>query len=356
LRDLVARIGMHKSTAFRILHTLAQRGLVERVGEHNFRSRFGPLLRRKHRIGYAAQRMASSWVRDLTSGLARAAAENGIDLLILDNRSSARSALKNIEVFAKERVDLVVEYQTDERTAPIISSKLMEAGIPLIATGMPHPGGTFYGIDNYRAGLTAGRHLGRWAKQRWKGAVDQVLLLELSAAGAVPRSRLTGVLAGIVEILPRLEPSRAVWLDGKAEFWPSLEAVRKHLRRTKAQRTLVGAINDPSALGALRGLEEAGRAEHAAVVGQDGSLEARAELRVPGSRFVATMAYFPERYGPGIVALALDILAGKPLPPAVFVKHQLLTAGNVDHFYPNDGTLSESDLERLMYRSPYARA
>jgi hypothetical protein len=34
--------------------------------------------------------------------------------------------------------------------------------------------------------------------------------------------------------------------------------------------------------------------------------------------------------------LALEILHRQPVPPAVFVKHQLLTQENVNHVYPND--------------------
>jgi ribose transport system substrate-binding protein len=48
------------------------------------------------------------------------------------------------------------------------------------------------------------------------------------------------------------------------------------------------------------------------------------------------VGYFPEKYGDGLLKLALDILAGRPVPPAVFVRHQLITPENVDHFYPND--------------------
>ena len=32
----------------------------------------------------------------------------------------------------------------------------------------------------------------------------------------------------------------------------------------------------------------------------------------------------------------------KPVPPAVFVDHKLLTPITVDHFYPNDGLLQNS--------------
>jgi ribose transport system substrate-binding protein len=51
------------------------------------------------------------------------------------------------------------------------------------------------------------------------------------------------------------------------------------------------------------------------------------------------VAYFPEKYGDGLIRLALDILGRKSVPPAVFTDHQIITPDNVDHFYPNDSLL-----------------
>ena len=36
------------------------------------------------------------------------------------------------------------------------------------------------------------------------------------------------------------------------------------------------------------------------------------------------------------MGLALDILHRRAVPPAVFVKHQLVTPETVNHVYPND--------------------
>jgi ribose transport system substrate-binding protein len=115
--------------------------------------------------------------------------------------------------------------------------------------------------------------------------------------------------------------------------------VRKHLRESKAQHILVGAANDPSALGAARAFQEAGRAATCAIVGQNAEPDARAELREPRTPLVASVGFFPEKYGDGLIRLALDILAKRPTPPAVFVRHQVITPENVDHFYANDSLL-----------------
>ena len=105
-------------------------------------------------------------------------------------------ALRNAEQLVRERVDLVIEFQTDEAIAPAIASKYLEAGIPLIAIDIPHPGATYFGANNYQAGLMAGRHLGHWAKARWNGQVEEVLLIELARAGSLVQARMSGLRAG----------------------------------------------------------------------------------------------------------------------------------------------------------------
>jgi len=123
------------------------------------------------------------------------------------------------------------------------------------------------------------------------------------------------------------------------QFKTALEKVRKHIRRSKARYVVVGAANDPSALGATRAFQEAGQAGTCAVVGHNAEPDARAELREPRTPFVASVAFFPERYGDGLIKLAFDILAHRPVPPALFTHHQLVTTANVDHLYPNDALL-----------------
>lgn len=115
--------------------------------------------------------------------------------------------------------------------------------------------------------------------------------------------------------------------------------VRNHLRFNSSKRVLVAAIDDVSAIGALRAFEEAGRASCCAVMGQNAAPEARIEMRRPNSRLLGSVAYFPEKYGDALIRLALDILANKQVPPAIFVKHCLITANNVDRYYPNDSLL-----------------
>ena len=142
-----------------------------------------------------------------------------------------------------------------------------------------------------------------------------------------------------------------IHLNGSGEFGAALTAVRTHLRRSRAKHVLVAGINDASALGALRAFEESGRAADCLVAGQNGEPEARAELRRPGSRFMGTVALFPERYGEGLIRIALDLIQQKTVSPAYFVKHVLLTPQNVNDYYPNDVLIPPLTADDLLMRS-----
>ncbi len=336
LREISNRSGLPKSMTFRLLYTLERCGMVEKVGENLYRATLRPFKQKLYRIGYAAQGTDYAFSREVSVGVERAAAAEGVELISVDNRYNPRIAQRNADVLVREKVDLVIEFQTNEDVAPIVAAKYREANIPLIALEVPHPGATYFGANNYEAGLIGGRYLGRWVKQQWHGEVDEVVLISLNRAGSLPKMRLTGMLVGMKDACPAIEHRPVIFIDGDGRLGDTFEAMRRHLRSTRARRFIVGAINDPSALGALRAFQEAGHADRCAIMGQNASPEGRSEMRQKGTRLVGSVAYFPEKYGAEVMSVALDILRRRPVPPAVFVKHQLVTPENVNHVYPND--------------------
>jgi len=289
---------------------------------------------RRLRIGFGAQTTASTFSETVSDSVRDAAARHNVELIEVNNRYSSKTALRNAELLIRERVDVAIEFQTYENVAPVISARFLAAGIPVIAVEIPHPGAVYFGANNYEAGLIGGRALGKWAKDNWTGVVDEILLIEERIAGPLPQARLTGAMTGLREVLPEIGRATVTRFDGKGAFGHSLELVRKHLKKQPRKRMLVTSINDTGALGALRAFEECGLTSYCAVMGQNAIAEARAELRKPGSRFIGSVAYFPERYGQELIPLAIGMAGGKPAPPAVFTKHKLVTAKNIDEVYP----------------------
>ena len=308
LRDLAIRTGLTPSRAFRLLYTLERAGMVEKVDSTRYRVRIRKLDKPVYAIGFAGQTTESAFAVEVAEGLRRAAEGRRMRLIEMDNRFNPTAAVRNAEQLIRQKVDLAIEFQTFANVAPQVSSRFHEAGIPLIAIDIPHPGATYFGADNYRAGMIAGRALGRWAQENWQGRVDRVVLLEIRAVGAMTEARLEGVLAGIKEVLPHLPTSAVERPDSGGEFQGGLSATRRILRQSG--RTLIGAGNDPAALGALQAIAEAGAGERCAVASQGASAEGRRELRRPGSRMIGSVGYFPERYGEQLLELAERILEG----------------------------------------------
>jgi ribose transport system substrate-binding protein len=349
LCDLVGRTRLNKTTVFRAAQSLVAGGLLERVGRDQYRCLLVPCRTREFRIGYAAMTGNSLFSREISDSLRLAAAAKGIELIELDNQLNARVAVHNSERLVRERVDLAIEFQVHQKAAPAIALNFSRAKIPVIAIHTPHPGAVFFGGNNYVAGRIGGRALARWAGSNWKGQVDSILMLGHSAAGPLTNSRLTGTAVGISEILKDMNPSEVISVDVKGGYAETMDAVIKHLSRSKASHILVGCINDSVALGAVRAFAEVGRSEHCAVVGQNGTIAARAELREPNSRLIGSVGFFPEKYGEHIVALALDMLHGESAPPAVFIKHTLITKQNVNTYYPNDALAIPPDMNSLLF-------
>lgn len=337
LRTVAERTLLNKGTAFRMLETLVEVGLLDRSGHGGYRSLFQPIRSKRLRIGYASQSNLLPFTGMVTDGLLSAAASANIDLIILDNKFSPRLALENAAKFVAEKVDLVIDSQINYDVAAQIGAQFSDAGIPFIAVDIPHPGAVYFGADNYKAGRIAGRYLAKWALKYWNSAAEHVLYLGVDAAGPMLNSRLTGMSDGLLEILPESKRIAASHYDTKGgQFDATLDIVRKHLRRHKAQKTLVCGVNDNTALAALQAFREMGIEKECAIVGQDATVDARQEMRRASTRLIASVAYFPETYGTHLVKLAQEILCRKPVPPAVFIQHDLVTPANVDKVYPND--------------------
>jgi ribose transport system substrate-binding protein len=348
LNEITVRSRIARPTAFRILTTLVQCGMLEMPEKNAYRLAGQQAQRKRFRFGYASQSEEFSFSRLVSDSIRSSAYAAGVDLLVLSNDYSSKTAIRNVDRFIREGVDLVIEFQTNQHSAAMIASKLTEAGIPLIAIDIPHPGADYYGANNYRAGVIGGRALAQGCLHQWGGNFDQLVLLELPIAGPLPHSRLNGIIAGLRQVLPHVPDHKICFLDGHGRFESSLSIMRRHLARHKSSRVLLGAVNDPSCLGGLEAFEETGNAEHCLAVGQNGSIEARQEMRRPGTRLLGSVGYFPEHYGEAVISLALDKAQGKELPSASFVKHQMITPLNVDNFYPNDKMLRAGGSDSLL--------
>jgi ribose transport system substrate-binding protein len=333
IQELARTTGIQRLAVYRLLSTLEQRGYVLRDDTKHYRAAG---RRRRVLAGYAAP-LTGNWFRiDLTASLRAAAEKAGVELLVLDNSDDdIGAAMENCERMVAAGVDVAIFFQPLESLGHMIADRLFGAQIPFITVERPIQGGVYYGANNYQAGKMAGVALGRSAAHLWKGRFDRIVLLETARTSTNVQARVAGVLVGIREVLGEIQESQIVHLDGKAHLESSEEAMAAGLKRIRpGTRMLIAGFNDLSAVGALHALRAAGRENECVIVGQNAAREGQAEIRRRNSRLIASVAYFPEKYGANLVRLAVELAAGRPVPPAVYTDHVLLDRHNIDRIYP----------------------
>ena len=322
LESIYNRTQICKTSVYRILQTMLHRGYATRGEDGLYRSASSP---RKMRFGYGSQSLDMPFSESVKSSLLSAAGSSGVELVILDNRYDAETALRNADAFVKGNVELIIEFQIDQHAAPLIADRIAKAGIPLIAVDIPHPHATYFGVDNFRVGLEAGILLAEHAIEHWGGRVDSVLGLDIEEAGALVQSRITGSFEGIRTSLRGLDPGIFSRVDSRGLREKSRRITADFLsRRVSDRHILIAASTDSGALGALEATRAQGRTNDVVIVGQDCIPEVVEEMQDPSSPIIGSVSHEASTYGPRLIELGISLLQGRSVPPYNYVNHKLV--------------------------------
>lgn len=317
------RTRISKTTVYRVLKTLVHRGYLAQSSDGMYRHVMRP---KKLRFGFGGQSADMPFSEEVTRSLRDAAAASGVDLVELDNRYDAATAVQNAEEFIRSKVDLIIEFNVEQSVAAVIGDKVASANIPLIAIDIPHPNATYFGVDNYRVGVEVGEMLARHAQTEWKGKVDRVIGLDLPEAGLLVQGRISGAFEAVRSALPGLGESTFLRLDGRGMREVSAKLIEDYLQKHPSDRhILIAAATDTSALGAIDAARKLKRQRHIAVVGQDCIGEALEEMKLPSSPLIASVSHETSAYGPNLMQLGLALLKGQIVPPYNYVSHRLVT-------------------------------
>jgi ribose transport system substrate-binding protein len=318
LEEVVQRTGIPHTTAYRILHTLVSREFLRQSGRRYRMNR----LRKRLKLGFANLSKHISLAVEIERSLETATAAAGIDLLVWDNDRCADTAIRNAEAMIQSNIDIGIEFQLFEHVAPVVADIFSRSGTPLISVVNPHHGTLYFGVNNYRAGFSAGMALAEHASRQWKGQADAVLLLESPKAGRTVQSRLVGVLRGIEERLGATAEELVEHVDGGGDKATSRSAVKSFLRRHPRKKVLIAGINDESAIGAVEAAQQA--TGEVAVVGHGGSAEIMQMINDPSSPCIGTVSFRADLYGPGLVSFVVPTLQGRSATPVHYIAHEFL--------------------------------
>jgi ribose transport system substrate-binding protein len=283
------------------------------------------------KIGYISLGDQVPFVKLVSDGIKRQARIAGANLVFCDSQVDAAKALDCAKNFKTQRVDVIVNFQVDEKAAPNICAAGPD--VPTIAVDINQRPCqvSFMGANNERAGVIAGTAMGDYFKRNEDCKYDAVVSMQQPAAGVVNEQRSGGALRGFEDICGPIDNKKIV--DGGGTIEGGQRKFADVLTSLPGQhKIIVLSLNDDMALGALAAAKSQGREKDLYLAGQGADPSAHCQI-ANNPQWVGDAAYFPERYGEILVPNAIRAAKGEEVPPTLYVPHTLVNADNIGEYY-----------------------
>jgi ribose transport system substrate-binding protein len=284
------------------------------------------------KIGYISLGDNVPFVKLVSDGIKQAAADAGQDLAFCDSQVDAAKALECAQNFKVQGVQGVLNFQVFQDSSPEICAAYGD--VPTIAIDIVQPPCeiAFMGANNKEAGRMAGAAIGKYAKDTWDCDYTAYVSLESTAAGAANTARMGGYREGFQEFCPIPADKERV-LDGADRTDPALEQMTNLLGALPGDRIVVVAINEDGILGAIGAANTLGRQTDLYYSGQGTDPSIWKEIAC-NPNYIASTAYFPERYGTLLIPNMIKALQGETIPKEIFTEHEIINKDNIRTVYP----------------------
>lgn len=252
-------------------------------------------------------------------GLSRAAADSGLAY-------DATLMIEQMEALRTDAVGAVVVAPIDPRSLAPSLQAIISRGT-YVGAVVPPPAVTILNAPQYLTGKTLAEDAARYIEEELGGQAKVVLLTHDSLQFLAPRFRamrdVLGNLPGVT-IVADISPTPVSEEGGYA-------TMKTILLAQPDVDVVLGA--DTVVLGALRALEETGKARPDQFLGGiDGEPDAVAALQSPESPYRATVSLASPIFGYALGRYAADWLSGKSVPQAMDVLPSLLTPNNIAQY------------------------
>ena len=255
------------------------------------------------KIGLMVQDMSNPFFSAMDKGAKEAAAKIGATLNTQDAQLDLANQNTQIDAFIQQGVNLVVISAVDEAGIEPAIQRAKEAGIIVIAVDTPAHGADAVIMTNaVQAGEKSCDYL-----FRQMGGQGQVLLVD-----GTPIQTIIDRITGCRNVAKNYPGIKIVGQQASKNDRASGLAVTTDMLTAHPDVTGIFGMNDPSALGAVLAVEQAGKSSQIKVTGVDGSPEAVAELKREGSPFIGTATQNPAEMVRQAVQVAQGMVAGKP--------------------------------------------
>lgn len=287
-----------------------------------------------YKVGYISLGDQVPFVKLVSDGIKEEAERQGVELLFCDSEIDAGKALECAQTFEVQGVEGLLNFQVFQDSSPEICAAL-PAGIPVIAIDIIQPPCqlSFMGANNRYAGYISGSAIGEYFKENFDCDYTAYISLESTAAGAANRDRMGGYREGFQEHCPIVNEHV---MDGADRTDPALEQLSDLLPALPGDRIAVVAINEDGIIGAMAAARTLGRDGDLYYSGQGTDPSIWCDVK-NNPNYIASTAYFPERYGTILLPAIINAIEGNSIAGQLFTPHVVINSGNIDEYYEVSG-------------------
>jgi ribose transport system substrate-binding protein len=286
----------------------------------------------KFKIGYISLGDNVPFVKLVSDGIKAAGEAAGQEIAFCDSQVDQAKALECAQNLKVQGVQGVLNFQVFQDSSKEICAAY--GNLPTIAIDIVQPPCqvAFMGANNRAAGTMGGEAIGKYAKDNWNCDITAYVSLESTAAGAANTDRMGGYRDGFQKYCPIPKDKERI-LDGADRTDPALEQVTNLLGALPGNHIVVVAINEDGILGAIGAANTLGRQADLYYSGQGTDPSIWKDIAC-NPNYIASVAYFPERYGTLLIPNMVKKLQGESIPENIFTEHQIVTKDNIRTIYP----------------------
>jgi inositol transport system substrate-binding protein len=261
------------------------------------------------------------WLTTLRDAMSAVAAEEGVELVMVDSKEDVAAQLGQVENFVTQGLDAIVLIAANTDATDPMTKAAMDAGIPLVYVNRRPsnlPAGVVYaGSDS----IDAGRFQAEWLAEALGGKGNCVIMNgNLTQEAAQKRTE------GVKEVFAKFPDIQIIKED--TGNWSRAEglALMENWLSTGDQIDCVASNNDEMAIGAISAIEAAGKLGEILVAGVDASPDALDEM--DKGRLNMTVFQNAKGQGEAGVKAAIALARGEPTEELVWVPYEPVTPEN----------------------------
>lgn len=261
-----------------------------------------------YKIGISLMNRQQSFYKDLEAAFKKAAEKHNVKLEIRNAQQDSAKQLSGVETMLVGDIDAIILCPVDSQAAGSCVAAANRKKVPVFTVDIGSDSGDVVchiASDNVAGGRKAAEYMAEILDKKGK-----IVILDSPEVTSV-QERVKG-FKEVIEKYPDMEIIADI--DGGAQKEPAMKAM-EDLLQAHEQIDGVFAINDETALGALRAVEAANRTE-IAIVGYDATPEARQEI-LKGGPLKADVVQYPKKMGEMAIETVVKYLKGEEVPDKI---------------------------------------